>query len=156
MNDNFGTLFEFRKGLKSINSHKFFLMGQQMLIDWSSAPVRRRDRQEDVQRWGFKLTIKPLFGCPQNVPKSSINIDNIKPVLKKFRSDLYSWFQLMNLLVFLTSTFSRELTDGNLIQYQTKGRLYTGVGIYNAAIKKSGDSVSEYSMSLANKSQVGA
>lgn len=58
-------------------------------------------------------------------------------------------------MVFLTAAFAKELTDGDLIQFQTDGQMTTGSGIFNLLSKKQGDSISEYSMSYATKSQIG-
>ena len=58
-------------------------------------------------------------------------------------------------MTFLAAAFSRQLTDGGLIDSQTDSALTTGTGIYDLHDRKPTDSISEYSMSYATKSQIG-
>lgn len=76
------------------------------------------------------------MGTPSYFVRNQVNSEAFRQIYTRLNNDWLSWFQLMNLMVFLTAAFSRELTDGNLIQYQTDNAMTTGAGIYNLLDKK--------------------
>ena len=99
-----------------------------------------------LTRWGVRLTVKPLLGTPSYRSKPSLSNAILKPIVHRINGDLYSWFQMLNLMAFLSSAMARQITDGNLIQLQTDGELSVGVGLFNSIGKKSLDNTSERSI----------
>jgi hypothetical protein len=49
--------------------------------------------------------------------KQSLTHETIRSIFSRINGDLLSWFQLLNLMVFLSAAFAQELTDGSLIHF---------------------------------------
>ena len=85
------------------------------------AEEQQRHRQEHEEanamltRWGVRLTVKPLLGTPSYRSKPTLSNAILKPIVHRINGDLYSWFQMLNLMAFLSSAMARQITDGNLI-----------------------------------------
>ena len=47
LNDDFGTYYEFRRGLGSMKSQQFFVYGPTVRIDWTATAPRKRPNESD-------------------------------------------------------------------------------------------------------------
>jgi hypothetical protein len=69
------------------------------------APISHQ-REESYRRWGYKITVKPIFGMPKFVEGNSVNAS------------------ILNNLVQTTVRLARELTDAKFIkEEQEKGTI---------------------------------
>lgn len=114
LNDDFGTLFDFQgRAGGSVRGGSFFVYGPAVAVDCSVVGGRQRHRHEHEEanpmltRWGVRLTVKPLLGTPSYRSKPSLSNAILKPIVHRINGDLYSWFQMLNLMTFLSSAMAR-------------------------------------------------
>lgn len=58
------------------------------MIEWSAQAPRRRGNDDDsAQRWGVRLTVKPLLGGPIYFAKPGMVSETIRPIFDRISTN---------------------------------------------------------------------
>ena len=163
LNPDFGTSYEIqgRSGGSAVRNNEgntaFFVMGQSLVVDFrvQGRSHRRGPEGDDANamltRWGVRLSVKPLLGTPSYRSRPQLKTQLLQPVSHRINGDLYSWFQLLNLIAYAGAALAQALTAGDLISLQTDGEMATGAGIFSHLGKQHMDTLSELSLPTTGK-----
>lgn len=68
--------------------------------------------EDQANRWGFKLIIRPIFGEPPYFLTQSLKKEILAPAYQRMGGEdqISNLVSLMNHLFFMTSKFSRAIT----------------------------------------------
>ena len=106
----------------------FILIGKQLEIEFRvSLPRQERGRRpgEPVpqnsspeQRWGFRLTIYPIYASPSFSQDAGVKKKAFGPIFNRLDSEknLYNWFLFFIMTVYVASAFTQDLSSKDLLQ----------------------------------------